>query len=102
MSTFPIGLLQMAQKVSNEPPRGIKNGLSRTFNTIITNDFLEKHESDKWRKISFVCCFLHTIVYERRKFGPLGFCVPYEFNTTDLEASLLFLDRHINNAEAMQ
>jgi dynein heavy chain len=44
---------------------------------------------------------MHSVVYERRKFGPLGFCVPYEFNITDLEASLLFLDRHIYNAEAV-
>jgi hypothetical protein len=59
---FPIGLLQMAQKVSVEPPAGIKAGLSRTFHTLITNDFLEKHDTDKWRKISYVICFLHSIV----------------------------------------
>lgn len=42
-------------------------------------------------------CFLHSIVIERRKFGPLGFCIPYEFNYSDLEASLLFIEKYLNN-----
>jgi dynein heavy chain, axonemal len=37
-------------------------------------------------------------VYERRKFGPLGFCVPYEFNQSDLEASLTYIENHMNAA----
>lgn len=98
---FPIGLLQMAIKVTNEPPKGLKAGLARTFTTIIDNDFLEKHDMDKWRKVSYAICFLHSTVIERRKFGPLGWCIPYEFNNSDLEASLTFLDRHIYQAETL-
>ena len=98
---FPIGLLQMAIKVTNEPPKGMKAGLSRTFSTTIDNDFLERHDIDKWRKITYAICFIHSVVIERRKFGPLGWCIPYEFNYSDLEASLTFLDKHIYNAETM-
>ncbi|KAG6959530.1 hypothetical protein JG687_00008746 [Phytophthora cactorum] len=36
-----------------------------------------------------------AIVVERRKFGPLGFSVPYEFNAGDMGASLSFLERHL-------
>ena len=100
-ASFPIGLLQMAIKVTNEPPKGLKAGMARTFSTMIDSDFLEKHDMDKWRKIAYTVCFLHSIVIERRKFGPLGWCIPYEFNNSDLEASLTFLDRHIYQAETL-
>jgi dynein heavy chain len=96
---FPIGLLQMATKMTLEPPKGVKAGLLRTFSTVVDNDWLEKHDGDKWRKITYSICFLHSIVQERRKFGPLGWCIPYEFNSSDLIASLTFLDRHISQAE---
>ena len=96
---FPIGLLQMAIKVTNEPPKGVKAGLYKTFSTMIDGDFLERHDTDKWRKITFTICLLHSLVIERRKFGPLGWCIPYEFNNSDLEASLSFLDKHISQVE---
>jgi dynein heavy chain len=31
VNDFPLGLLQMAIKVTMEPPRGMRAGLSRTF-----------------------------------------------------------------------
>lgn len=37
------------------------------------------------------------MVIERRKFGPLGWCVPYEFNNSDLEASLQFIEKYMSN-----
>ena len=96
---FPLGLLQMAIKVTTEPPKGIAAGMARTYNTLINQDFLEKVEPyEKWRNIVFAVCFMHSIVYERRKFGPLGFCIPYEFNASDLEASLIFCENHMTNA----
>merc|ERR1711981_118227 len=98
---FPLGLLQMAIKVTTEPPDGLKAGISRTFNTMINQDFMEKVEPyDKWRSLVFSICFLHSCVQERRKFGPLGFCIPYEFNNADLEASMLFIDKHMSQCTA--
>jgi dynein heavy chain len=34
-SDFPLGLLQMAIKITTEPPKGLKAGISRTFSTIV-------------------------------------------------------------------
>ena len=45
----------------------------------------------EWRQLLFTTCYLHSIVQERRKFGPIGFNVPYEFNQSDLSACTQFL-----------
>lgn len=52
-------------------------------------------DSSSWRQLVFSLCFLHSIVQERRKFGPLGSAIPYEYGQGDLQASNLFLERHM-------
>ncbi|CDJ43280.1 hypothetical protein ETH_00008820 [Eimeria tenella] len=92
---FPIGLLQLAIKVTNESPIGLKAGLARSFTTMITQETLDKVNNEKWRTIVFALAMLHSVVQERRKFGPLGWCIPYEFNYSDLEASLFVVEKHL-------
>lgn len=48
---FPIGLLQMAIKVTLEPPMGLKAGLSRTYSTMVTQEVLDKIDHEKWRML---------------------------------------------------
>ena len=94
---FPLGLLQMSTKVTNEPPSGMQAGLLRSFTTIIDQDRLERIDTSQWRQLVFGLAFLHSVVQERRKFGPLGWCVAYQFNNGDLSASLTFLEKHMYN-----
>jgi dynein heavy chain len=89
---FPLGLLQMSLKCTNEPPAGMQAGVLRSYSTIVDQDRLERIDSPQWRQLVYIMCFLHSVVQERRKFGPLGFCVPYEFNAGDLTACLLFVE----------
>ncbi|CAE8603461.1 unnamed protein product [Polarella glacialis] len=92
---FPIGLLQIAIKVTLEPPAGLKAGLSRTYGTMVTQEMLDKIDTPQWRTLVYVQCFLHSVVQERRKFGPIGWCIPYEYNNSDLDACLIFLEKHV-------
>jgi len=94
---FPLGLLQMCTKVTNEPPAGLKAGLLRSYTVIVDQERLERVETAQWRQLVFGLCFLHSVVQERRKFGSLGWCIPYEYNTGDLTACILFLEKHLYN-----
>jgi dynein heavy chain len=92
---FPLGLLQLCTKITNEPPQGMRAGLLRSFNSMVDQDRLERIESSAWRRLVHTLCFLHSIVQERKKFGPLGWNIPYEYNTGDLSACLTFLEKHL-------
>ncbi|KAM9330540.1 dynein axonemal heavy chain 6 [Gastrophryne carolinensis] len=90
--TFPVTVLQNSVKVTNEPPKGLRANIRRAF-TEITPAFFEEHLlGRKWRKVIFGICFFHAIIQERKKFGPLGWNICYEFNDSDRECALLNLN----------
>ena len=80
------GLLQMSIKITNEAPAGIMLGVRNTY-TWLNQDMLDSVTDPKWKTMLFALAFMHTIVQERRKFGPLGWNIRYEFNDSDLECS---------------
>nr|KAF6307771.1 dynein axonemal heavy chain 6 [Myotis myotis] len=91
-NTFPVTVLQNSVKVTNEPPKGLRANIRRAFTEMTPSYFEENILGQKWRQIIFGICFFHAIVQERKKFGPLGWNICYEFNDSDRECALLNLN----------
>jgi dynein heavy chain len=60
--------------MTNEPPKGIKANLVRSFANLIKEEDYEgvASKSMAWKKLLVGLLFFHSNVQERRKFGPLG------------------------------
>lgn len=123
---FPVSILQNGSKMTIEPPRGVKANLLKSYSSL-SDDFLNSCHKVKGRgvhsprhclgpgptpyppapRLSQVMefkslllslCLFHGNTLERRKFGPLGFNIPYEFTDGDLRICIsqlkMFLDEY--------
>ncbi|XP_063775070.1 dynein axonemal heavy chain 14 isoform X3 [Pseudophryne corroboree] len=93
---FPVSILQKGFKMAVEPPRGLKGKLLQTFDSggvgLITEKIFEKENNGlPWKKLLFSLCLFNAVVNERRKYGALGWTVPYEFTFSDLEVAVQML-----------
>jgi len=105
-SAFPVAVLQNGIKLTNEPPRGMRANLIGTFTTLGQEEWdcmTERDGRDEkyWRKLLVGLAFFHAVVQERRKYGPLGWNIRYEFNTSDILAAKEVLKMFCRNFENM-
>ncbi|CAK9809640.1 Dynein axonemal heavy chain 1 [Anthophora quadrimaculata] len=85
---FPVSILQNSSKMTIEPPRGVKANMFRAYLSQVVEmlTFLQSAHPkvQQFKYLVFSLCLFHSVLLERRKFGPLGFNIPYEFTDGDL------------------
>ena len=84
---FPVSILQNSVKMTLEPPSGLKSNVLQTYDALTPDEFEECTKPEVYKKILFGFCFFHAIVQDRRKFGPIGWNIPYAFTNEDLIVS---------------
>ncbi|EHB12979.1 Dynein heavy chain 1, axonemal [Heterocephalus glaber] len=95
---FPVSILQNGSKMTIEPPRGVKANLLKSYNSL-SDDFLNScRKVLEFKSLLLSLCLFHGNALERRKFGALGFNIPYEFTDGDLRICIsqlkMFLDEY--------
>jgi len=89
---FPVSILQNSVKITIEPPRGIKMNMLGSYAGLTDKDVNAHPKYDAYKRLLYGLCFFHALLQDRRKFGPLGFNIRYEFTSGDLKCCMLQLD----------
>ena len=88
---FSINVLKSSIKITMEPPKGLKLNLQRQYDNIPEEELEACTKKDLFKSFFFGLCFFHAIVQDRRKFGPIGWNVKYDFTNEDLKVSRMQL-----------
>ncbi|CAJ1068269.1 LOW QUALITY PROTEIN: dynein heavy chain 10%2C axonemal [Xyrichtys novacula] len=94
---FPIGILQKSLKVVTEPPNGLKLNMRATYSKIPHGTF-NACPHPAFRSLVYVLAFFHAVVQERRKYGKIGWNVPYDFNESDFLVCMEILNTYLTKA----
>lgn len=81
-----------------EPPKGLRANLLRSYQNLDDKELNDCKNPEAFKKLLFGFCFFHAIIQERRKFGPIGWNVQYNFTNEDLSVCKrqlkIFLDEY--------
>ncbi|KAL9651290.1 hypothetical protein ABK040_001243 [Willaertia magna] len=94
---FPIGILQRSLKVVTEPPNSLQLNMKSTY-TNISDAHLDECNHEAFRPLVYVLTFFHGVIQERRKYGKIGWNIPYDFNRSDFDVSFSLIRTYLNKA----
>jgi dynein heavy chain len=100
-NAFPVTIVQNGLKATSEPPKGLQANITKSFRTLVTDKDFDNAQPAVFKKLVYALCFFNAVIIERRKFGPLGWNVRYQFSVPDLEISKLQLIQFLNHYEGI-
>ena len=84
-----------------EPPAGLKQNLLQTYSLIDNKQLNDCNMPVAYKKLLFAFSFFHALVQDRRKFGPIGWNIPYAFMQEEYQVCArqlkIFLDEAKND-----
>ncbi len=96
---FPVPILQNGIKITNEPPKGLRANLGRTFLDMKEEDYEGCTKSREYKKFIFALAFYNALCLERRKFGAVGWNIPYEWMNSDLKTGMQQVKLYLEEQE---
>ncbi|KAK5620023.1 Dynein heavy chain 10, axonemal [Crenichthys baileyi] len=94
---FPVGILQTSLKVVTEPPSGLKLNMRATYSRV-SHESLTACPHPLFKSLVYVLAFFHAVVQERRKYGKIGWNVPYDFSESDFSVCMEILNTYLTKA----
>jgi dynein heavy chain, axonemal len=94
-SSLPLSLLDVATTIAIDAPQRLRTQLQVTLASLDEGVWScpDGMLPSMWSDVLVALVLFHSVTLQRRKFGPLGWNVPYDFTLADL-TSLLAIARH--------
>jgi dynein heavy chain len=93
---FPVSVLQSGVKITNEPPRGIKANIKRSYLETDEDWYNRSSKPEEFKTLFFSLSLFHAVILERRKFGAIGWNIPYGWMNSDLETCRMQLKMYLD------
>jgi dynein heavy chain len=94
---IPLGILQRSIKLTNEPPSGLRPNLFKAFSQFDESVWEGSAKQTEFKGILFSLSYFHSVIVERKKFGPQGWNRNYPFNLGDLTTCIAVLNNYLED-----
>ncbi|KAL8274185.1 hypothetical protein Esti_001870 [Eimeria stiedai] len=96
---FPLSILQASLKVVTEPPDGLRANMQSSY-SLLREDAFDHCNHSAYPSLVYTLSFFHAVVQERRKYGKMGWNIPYDFNESDLSISISLAKTYLDKSSS--